>query len=1216
MTQVKRLLAGFGLFFSFLLAHSGVFAAEQKIVTDPASLQVKAGEKDMTFTLTYTATDDDGPRAETSGLGVAIYFDSTQLAFKSLLPDADLVDREYLTTDPDTPLAAQPDDNDGDGDPKTDSKAIIAYFSLSGRFASSSLWSDDDTLPFGTVTFDLAETATENTTTTIRYVLDGAAGFDTSAAPVEITVQGDDEPPVLTIAADSITIEAEGALTPETTEQLSDFIAGITAQDNVQGDISDAIEASIGGETAEVLQFALGDNIVDLVVKDSSGNEATGQVTVTVVDTTGPLLSGVNDVTLAAENADGTSSAGQLSVAALDLVDGPVDVVLTVGGDVLPGTYPIGTTEVTVTATDTSNNASTASLVVTVSDQTGPVILAASGVTLEATGPEGYVGTTDSVIAALEVTDNVDGTSVTVELGEGVEGAFPLGTTNVAVTATDSAGNATNGTVPVLVEDSTGPEFSGAQRLVLTVDTEIAVSSGDERVANWLAGVTAFDTVDGETAVESSELPESFPFGEEVTITFSSVDSRGNESTVDLVVLVAIGPSIAVPDSLTVVSLDGEAVAKSQTQIAAFIESVSATDFDNNVLEVSNNAPDVFPVGETTTVTFTAVDAEGREGENSAGVTVIAASGDNDTDEDGIDDLFEVENGLDPNDSADADADADGDGRSNLDEYLEGKDPNADDVEPVVTAPEDVVADATGRLTKVDLGLATATDVKDGELTPVADDPGPFMPGAYTVTWTAIDAAGNQASDTQEVLIRPQIATVPRARTSEGSSYEVVVVLNGPAASYPVTIPFTLGGSADVDSDYTVSSAEAIVIEEGRKGILAISVNADEVEEGNEEIVVTFGDPQGGAVLGSENSTTVTIVEAQVPPALRLEVVQGDKKGKKVSASAGSVSVLLTIKDPNGEHSVDWAGSDAEIVPTSEAGALTFEFDPAELDGGYEVIALVTDSGIAEETFTIATRIFVKAGDVVVEADSDGDGIPDSKDVSEESNVIAINADESSAAVTADQGVTLVLGDAAQASETAGIAVSEDTIASGGADGSGEESKGADEDFDYPAGVYDFQVQDLPIPGQSVRLVIPVPGGVPANAVMRKYTDTDGWFDFVIDEENGVATAAGDDGACPSVGSELYVDGLTEGDTCLQLTVQDGGPNDADGTINGEYDDPSGIAEAAPVLVVEVPASAKRKSIGGCSVAEGPGDFGLILLAILGLLGLARKQLRSIFVPR
>ena len=78
------------------------------------------------------------------------------------------------------------------------------------------------------------------------------------------------------------------------------------------------------------------------------------------------------------------------------------------------------------------------------------------------------------------------------------------------------------------------------------------------------------------------------------------------------------------------------------------------------------------------------------------------------------------------------------------------------------------------------------------------------------------------------------------------------------------------------------------------------------------------------------------------------------------------------------------------------------------------------------------------------------------------------------------------------------------------------------------------------------------------------------------------------------------------------MTLQDGGPNDADGLVNGEIDDPSGIAEPAPVLVVELNTEGyqnRKKVGGGCSVAEGPGDFGLILLAMLAGLGMLRRRL-------
>ena len=79
------------------------------------------------------------------------------------------------------------------------------------------------------------------------------------------------------------------------------------------------------------------------MVKDSSGNESDPVVvTLTVVDTIAPLLSGVSDVTLAALNAEGIASAGQLAISAEDLVDGPIEVVLTVGGEELPSAYPLG----------------------------------------------------------------------------------------------------------------------------------------------------------------------------------------------------------------------------------------------------------------------------------------------------------------------------------------------------------------------------------------------------------------------------------------------------------------------------------------------------------------------------------------------------------------------------------------------------------------------------------------------------------------------------------------------------------------------------------------------------------------------------------------------------------------------------------------------------------------------------------------------------------
>ena len=1201
----------------FTSLSANAFATEQIVSTDPVDISVSAEETTVSFKVTYAAGASEWE--QTTGVGVNLHYDSSVLTFVSLVANENVSDSLG-----DGEKAE--DSSSADSSSETDRVAYTSYANTTGEFPEVQFIEDgaviDLPLPaeLYTITFEKASAAFEGSTT-LNFTTSTGPGNEVMAEPVVVVFKSDEVKPTITLAESIITIEAQGPLTDEDNSQaLKDFIATIIVEDNKDTLTTDNIDAylTVDGELVAIEGgFAPGEYEVTLIVKDSSLNESDpAVVTITVTDTTMPVLSGVTDVALPAVDENGAPSAGVLAATAFDIVDGQVAVAYSVGGADVGANFPLGDTTVTVKAADAAGNMSESSLMVTVSDTTQPVIVPGASVTYEATGELGYAGSTDSIIAAISVSDNVDAAPV-VTLGTGLPEVLPFEGTLVAVVATDAAGNATEGTVTVTVVDTTKPEISGANLLVLTVDTaEEVVASDDARVTAWLEGVTATDIVDGATDVTNSELPGMFVVGETV-ITFTTSDMRGNEATAQVTVLVTVGPAVSVSDAITVVSLDGAAVPASQTQIAAFIAAASATDFSGATLDVTNDAPDTFAIGDTL-VTFSAVDADERQGQNSSTVTVVAASADNDTDSDGMDDLFEVDNGLDPN-ADDAEADADGDGRSNLDEYLEGKDPNADDVMPLVTAPADVASGATGALTKVDLGEATASDALDGDLTPMVDNPGPYAPGTYMLTWSATDAAGNMGMAMQSVIISPQVSITPKGRAAEGSDYMVKVTLNGPAPAYPVEIPVTLGGTAELDSDYTVS-APAIMIESGRMGMMTISVLSDEVEEGTETIEVTLGAPAANAVLGTALTSMISIIETQEPPALKLSISQGDQNGRKVAAEGGSVMVTLSILDPNGTHTVDWSASDNNLVATSEDGAMMFEFDPTGLaEGGYEVAAIVTDSGIADATFNIGTLIRVSAE--AVEADSDGDGVPDSKDTSEETNVIAVDADAGTAAVTADEGVKLVIGDAAQASGTSGIAITEETIAASGADGGEAPSNGEDEDFNYPTGLYDFQVQDLPVPGQSVRLVIPVAAGVPADAVFRKYTEADGWYDFVIDDNNGIATAPGEDGACPSVGSELFVAGLTEGDTCLQLTVQDGGPNDADGSINGEYDDPSGIAEAAPVQIVDVnPAGyAKRKTVGGggCSVSEGgPGDFGLVFLALLGAIGLFRKRLLASFASR
>ena len=467
----------------------------------------KVGTTD--FTVIGAVDNDKGTKftatgaGEGSGNAVEVCKTETQTCTNEELAS-------FLTGFQDTADAGNEDSNE-----ETDRYVLVAYADLTGNgFPGDEV---DFPVVLFTQNFKKADTDFEGTTS-VTFVAEPGSG-NTSKVPENFNIRfkGDEIAPTITLAETSITIEAEGLLTPETSDQLTAFFAGLTADDNVFGDISSDIVKSVGGETADVLEFAIGDTVVDLVVKDPSGNEGTGQVTITVVDTTGPLLSGVSDVALDAVNANGAASAGQIQATASDLVDGPLEVVLTVGGNELPANYPIGVTEVTVTATDKSGITSTGTLLVTVTDVTDPII-ASSPVSLEADGASGYAGSKDAILAAVSATDNVDDAPV-VTLSDDSLGDLPLGPTQVAVTVKDAAGNSTEGTVSVTVVDTTKPTIT-VSNLVLTVDsTDEVVASNDARVTAWIENVAATDIVDGATTVTNSALPENFAVGE-TNVTF------------------------------------------------------------------------------------------------------------------------------------------------------------------------------------------------------------------------------------------------------------------------------------------------------------------------------------------------------------------------------------------------------------------------------------------------------------------------------------------------------------------------------------------------------------------------------------------------------------------------------------------------------------------------------------------------------------------------
>ena len=117
-----------------------------------------------------------------------------------------------------------------------------------------------------------------------------------------------------------------------------------------------------------------------------------------------------------------------------------------------------------------------------------------------------------------------------------------------------------------------------------------------------------------------------------------------------------------------------------------------------------------------------------------------------------------------------------------------------------------------------------------------------------------------------------------------------------------------------------------------------------------------------------------------------------------------------------------------------------------------------------------------------------------------------------------------------------------------------------DEEMLNVGGLFDFIAYGLPQAGQSFNLVLPQRLPIPADALYRKFTPVNGWVEFVVDVNNQFASSQGSFGFCPPPGDASWVIGLNEGHWCVQLTIEDGGPNDDDGLANGSIHDPGGVA--------------------------------------------------------
>jgi hypothetical protein len=154
---------------------------------------------------------------------------------------------------------------------------------------------------------------------------------------------------------------------------------------------------------------------------------------------------------------------------------------------------------------------------------------------------------------------------------------------------------------------------------------------------------------------------------------------------------------------------------------------------------------------------------------------------------------------------------------------------------------------------------------------------------------------------------------------------------------------------------------------------------------------------------------------------------------------------------------------------------------------------------------------------------------------------------------------------------------------------SGDVEPDPDAEIQCAGGCFDYTVTGVTDP--TVSVILPLNGGVPAPTPdgvpqLRVFRDNV-WSNFNTIGNNSVLsapfTSGGDFGTvCPPPGDAAYGD-LTAGHQCLQVTIEDNGPNDKNPTV-GEITDPSGLG----IPTVVPPPDNRKSGTSGCTVTSAP----------------------------
>ena len=428
--------------------------------------------------------------------------------------------------------------------------------------------------------------------TTVTYTAEDQHG-NSSQHSFTVTIS-DNEPPTLSNMPLSFTV----------TNDANECGATVTWQEPGSAD-----NCSIAGTDTDVLNgsfLPVGDTLVTYATTDLSGNLTTAAFTVTVLDSQAPSFK------TAPASTTTTTDSGLCGATVMwdtpSIFENCTDYTLGTthnSGDF----FQKGTTDVTMTASDSHGNSTTHSFQVTVNDAETPTI-SGTPASMSMSSDQGSCGAVVSWTPPTSA-DNCPGDVLTSSHLPG--DFFGIGSTTVSFSVTDASGNSHGTSFTVDVADNELPTFSGAP-----ISQSLSTDPGScGAIATW-APHTSDDNcgVDSDTSTASSG--DFFELGN-TTVTMTLVDVHGNQATHEFTITVTDteDPMLHdVPASMTQTAEAGSCGAS-----ISWTPPTTTDNCPNPSLSSTHQPGDTFEVG-TTTVTYISNDANGLSSSASFDVTV------------------------------------------------------------------------------------------------------------------------------------------------------------------------------------------------------------------------------------------------------------------------------------------------------------------------------------------------------------------------------------------------------------------------------------------------------------------------------------------------------------------------------------------------------------------------------------------------------------------